>query len=101
MTPYTDLVKPARDIEQLGAGTGRAIEHPETVTGAVGIRRLSGGSTLKKVPTETIAVAAIVLIVQRRLRITKVSLERWFKPGLDGERTIRIQCRVKGHNRWH
>src|SRR5436305_2555792 len=60
-----------------------------------------GGGTLKKVPTETVAAGVIVLIVQGRLRVAQVSLQRGFEPRLDSEGIVEIEVWVVRHNRGH
>src|SRR3954464_12173355 len=101
MSPRTDLVQAASDVEELGAGPGGPVEHAETVARPIAIRRLGGRGALEKVPAEAIAVYIVILIVKRGLGIAEVALKCCFQPGLDGKRAVRIEVRAKGNESRH
>src|SRR5581483_3626871 len=100
MTPGTHGVLAACDGEHrsLGLVSRCSIEHPETISRSMRIRRLRGGGALEKVPSETIVAAIIILVVHRGLRVSEISLEIGLQPGFNRKRTVGIQCGIERNN---
>ena len=103
MAPLPRQVIAARQIEYRGLIlTARSsVKHAETEARTVRIRRLGGRRALEEIPAHPVAVHIIELIVERRLRISQVPLERRIQPRLHRERTVGIDRRRVRHNRRH